>query len=1270
MYPTPDPVEHFFAWADAAQEATDLGDFRTAARKWQAAFTIFTEHERAFFNSDYPVSMLRASVHLKLANALSGYGNHVDALMHFDTSWEIHQEDLLGITKLDGDRVALQRNWAITLTRTGDFAEAISHFDTALKMHHEKLPGGRHLSEERASLHICLAESLYSIGHRLDALTHYEAAWRIHLKYLLGRRNLAQARANLQLNWGDALAGIEDYENALLRYQSAWDIHQKELTGRHDLANERALLHLNWGDVLSAKGAFSSAEKHYSAAWDMNLKDSVDPDLAVHCARLQVNWGRALCANDRYVDAIAHFQIARDIHDEVLQGQPDLASERVRLGMSWAYALERSSNYRAAATRYQETWNLLENKLEGLPAYAEQRARLQMNWAAALDRCGRHREALPHFQHAWDIHQKYLSADVQLAADRALLHANWGAAVRATGSTAGALAHYQSALEIHQKDLIGPHEQAGLHAMLLMNWGNALHYANDAHGAVMRYLDALRIFPKNFVNRPDLEEELASLLMNLSIALVDTGNSASALPLYQVGWDLLRGNLANYHRADCTRARLQMNWGNALSLSADFHGAVPHFEIAWAIHQKKLAGRLDLADDQAKIQMGWGAALYRTGDHAGALAHYEAARNCYGAGTLRRLEADVTLFVCALNEILCWVSMSDPHVRANELSHALRERLTLIVETNRPDWSDELYRQFIEFHVRWMRCCLPDEPERIPHILSLVSGWRIAQAILDELDHAEHASLPAPVAAFRKLRLELDQIRLQLKALEQAPSEMGAARPVSPEQQEQIHQLRRTYDSTYGAMLVALEQAKTFPDYAALATDMGFDTLSLQHALQQGEGAAFFVDFPQSDFRGILLLSKHSADWFELADPAGGMARLAYFNRHFARGRGYRGSNNEPPTPLDAEQALTLSPAAFWPDLKRWVDQSLWTPLAAALNEKNITHLNLVTQGRTHSIPWEMGAPQGLVLSRYPGLTIFSMQRDLMPCPAHHMNKKLGLAASRAANIPRAAREVEIIQAMWAKDGIYPFDYLKPPAEVEAVHLAGHGFHDDDRPQHAALEMGGEGEATWTLPQLMASCARPLRVFISACVAGRTTESGEGDLYGVSAALMLRGVRELGGAVVNMHDTWMEVLGVSVQQRLLADRSLSQRMALAQAKEALLRGDALPLEIEAEWQNDFGKRIAKVVISVINDANDDDPIDVVRRVAQESLRTNEDVLDIDSNAFGDWIGGVIAAGKVVGRYADIEGQMAFIVANPIAFRTTPPEPILGALLYAVLHFGQ
>ncbi len=1104
-------------------------------------------------------------------------------------------------------------------------------------------------------------------GDLLGAIKDFQAAWKMfNSSKLASRAQLDAERAKLLVNWSSALAGSGNLPESLEKYRDAWNILGVKLASHAEFDAQRVQLLTNWGNALQHSGNLIEAIKKYQEAWDIyRVKLASPTELDATRIKLLANWGNALASSDNLTEAIKKYQEAWDIRSVKLAARVELDVDHAKLLTTWGNALRRSGNLPEAIKKYEDAWDIWVVKLAACGEFDDMRAGLLMNWGVALADSGNLPEALAKYQEAWDIFGVKLAARAELDGDRAWLLMNWGIALRHLGNLPESIEKCRDAWDIFGVKLASHADLDAERAALLMTWGNALQRSDNLPDAMAKFHDAWDIIGGKLASRAELDDERARLLMNWGNALQLSGNLPEAMAKYQAAWDIWGVKLAARAELDADRATLLTNWGIALRSSGNLPEAIKKYEDAWDIFGVKLASRAELDVDHAKLLMNFGSALAKSGNLPEAMAKFQAAWAVLDGKLAHRRDADPVSFALASIWLECWPEMADPQGWAAQVSAVLRDRLMLNDGARPPSWMPELLQIFTLFHLGWMlRSLLAGKPERLVGILSRISGWRMAQALMDEIDLAEGA-LPEAVERFRTCRREVHRLLRELHSLEGLggtertdPSglrTLGVARPAAV--QAKIDALRGDYDGAFHRMRAAQAEACRDPAYSALAGDLGFEHTALQSRLAPAQAVLLLVDMQGSDaassLSGLLLVRRDRVQWLPSAQLGQGERYLQQFQTEFARSTGYRRGEAAAPAAATPPEA-PIDPASFWPTLAGWVQARLWQPLTAAQALEGIEKLTLITQGRTHALPWELGAP-ALALARYPGLMLYGMRCGLLACPDNDVSERIGINACEDPKLPYARREADFVERIWQDQALRPYDYIASGvASVAAVHFAGHGSHPEAGAHRAHLQVAA-GTA-WTLPALLASRARPRRAFISTCVAGRTSDTEEGELYGVVAAFLQRGVREVVAATVDMNDPWMMVLAVLTEQRIRA--GMSQGAALAQAKADIAAGSWEASAIHTLWAADLEADIRGILAR-----------DRTARMAQSDIKKyclpqRSLLLDLDR-----WTQGQIQAWieRIVARPEDLAAATREL--QPL-WRSTPPEPLLGSLQHAVIAFGE
>ena len=699
-------------------------------------------------------------------------------------------------------------------------------------------------------------------------------------------------------------------------------------------------------------------------------------------------------------------------------------------------------------------------------------------------------------------------------------------------------------------------------------------------------------------------------------------------------------------RALIESARVLTHSANQLTSNGLHDKAVQKYAVAWEIWGVKLADRPELEADRATLLVNWAVALQRQGQYKAALEKYAAAWKIHKQHLRQSRSSDPLLFKLARGRQSLW---GHGHGWALEVSAEMCRCLAEQNQANPPHWLGELHSGFARFHLRWMQDSLQyNKPEQLVQILSRVSSWRMATALLDELETATAAQASdkdgQALQTFQRLRLQVRRISQQLQEKEQAAGvgstdisglhnrqirAFGQAplpATLLTQLQDDIHALRAQYDTAYNAMQQAQALAASVPGYTALSvvrTDLDSQTLLATLKPDQAmliaydQRVAATANEAEEHLSGVLLLrgKDRSVHWHPIEDMATGHAFLREFERlidpqqtkHMTFGVGEAGAEEKEEEAAAAQEneaegafgaadfrlgdvkdpgavqqtarpalvyaGTTIGPDNLWPSLGQWIKDVLWQPLQAqglwikteeGEGEADIRELILITQGQdAHSIPWHMGSGvKATAIHRYPGLMFYAMDADRISRAACSDEPSIGIAHYHGSQspLPFARIEAHRIQEIWQshqRATIATYNHLRPQGHNPGfVHVAGHGSHVTHAANPAktaktakaatACLLVGDDER-WGLAQLMASPARPGQVYLSCCVAGRTTDIA-GEQYGITAALLQHGAREVVASSVTLDDIWGSTLSI-ITHSLMSTQRLSLKEALNRAQD-------------------------------------------------------------------------------------------------------------------------
>ena len=456
---------------------------------------------------------------------------------------------------------------------------------------------------------------------------------------------------------------------------------------------------------------------------------------------------------------------------------------------------------------------------------------------------------------------------------------------------------------------------------------------------------------------------------------------------------------------------------------------------------------------------------------------------------------------------------------------------------------------YLRFHKNWLRFALKcGNLALIPTIVSAIQGRKLAQLLLDELDHSHlDPDTPAIVCTLKEIR---QQLREKAREIQRLTVGVSDAYPLYNTLLEEYRRVR--------------DQVARLDAYKHLTAP--YQELSLEelcNSLAPNQILVLWIALPY--LHGLLIVCPGAAPhWQETPDTKPLSDELARF---CAR--------------LETHETCPHSSRQFWNWAAQALDELLWNPLRNALpllgQRNHPVQLTLVTVGVSHLFPLTLSA-QGLPLppdqmNHFPGL-LFYQQHCQRPdagvaIPAwglqYYEGDRGGLGQADT-RIFMVQPEIEAIRAYWREvhsiEAIDPYDYYTGNQPVKRVHFSCHGGADPHYPWSTRLNIK---QGVWLdSPHILRCATQPQEIIVAACVAMQTREDPDGDPFGIGAAFLLRNVGALVGATLPVSDLWMTLLSLLLHQSLgergssigQGGRTLNQ--ALVEAKRRLAAGDWFP----------------------------------------------------------------------------------------------------------------
>ena len=412
----------------------------------------------------------------------------------------------------------------------------------------------------------------------------------------------------------------------------------------------------------------------------------------------------------------------------------------------------------------------------------------------------------------------------------------------------------------------------------------------------------------------------------------------------------------------------------------------------------------------------------------------------------------------------------------------------------------EARQNFMFFHSCYLEICL-SEPhhEVIPEILAAIQGRKIAAIFLDELQ----------------------QQSMQLTGLQRFSEIQSKLRQQALISNRNLEDYQDLFDEYY---LQRLELAK---NSAFAFMNPIVDLKQLQFGLTSHEAILLLIDLTSLDIKLFNVFEQIAV----LITP-----------------------NNFYLIPLDVSHLvnLILTPNFDASSLDEKVTNFIWQPLLYKLI--NVKVLHVITHGKLHLLPYELGQPRGIKIYNYPGLVFYqqlhhyqkSSRQYVKPCADALLGIQVDAAENQEYPIPLVKAEKQMIEVVW-KDAVVPNANIEL---VDFLHLAGHGFQDLDNPADAQLLISSDNYLN--LQVILSSNFRPRVVFLSACVVGRISEDIDGSPLGLVSAFLLRGAEYVIASLVPVPDFYMPLLALLFHQAW--QRGCNPDIALVEAKRRLKSG--------------------------------------------------------------------------------------------------------------------
>jgi len=486
---------------------------------------------------------------------------------------------------------------------------------------------------------------------------------------------------------------------------------------------------------------------------------------------------------------------------------------------------------------------------------------------------------------------------------------------------------------------------------------------------------------------------------------------------------------------------------------------------------------------------------------------------------------------------------------------------------------------FYAFHFKWIQYAFRESPKDMPLVLCAINGRRLSRQMLDEEEGYNVAVGDPAITRLLHLRRKLAMGRetfsetfadmkeamndaLRSEVLRYFSGEKRPAdAPPYEEAQEKYGQLRGMRQASHADVRDYVELRSRLSESAGGSTVLDpfatFDVGALAARLSPHEALVCLLDLRLEESEDVAALDEQYA-WFLLPNREVRFVKLSValgdlvdFSSAPGAGRG-RGVLRRGPRRAARGDGPALP---SWGKAARRCASELWGPIASELPE-TVSHVAVVTHGRFHVLPLELGKPDRLTCSHYINLIFFAQPSPAgqpPPSSAHQilLNRDPGLAfANREAD--------PLLTEVWAASSspvdlrvAEALDGISPAMPVQYLHVAGHGNRSPDRHKHRNVaEVQYDRKSSLTEQMVFTKLPPAEIVWLSSCVVGLTEEDMEGDPVGMIVPFLMRGSRFVVASLTEVPDLWMPLL-VSLTEWFRMVERLPLPDALNRAKSAL-----------------------------------------------------------------------------------------------------------------------
>ena len=1108
----------------------------------------------------------------------------------------LSNEPLNSMTELDNIRVAVAVNHGESLRCLGQIPEAIELCLEARNLYEkESLKSDFQLDRDRAGLYKNLGLCYKELGALDEAIEAFDMSLFIYYKrVLLWERQLDFTRAITLMNLGICFFEKELFPKALEAFEAIERLFEE---------NDSLQNNMEWGRLLPESIAYRAkclkclgrpfetlelaqkAQEIYRVEPFIHQKN-------LNSSRVQITKfvAMTMIELELWLDALGMFeQLDSLASQEIPKDKPVLNLELAHIEAMKGRCYNNLRLFSEAKVSFSKSQFILSQlrHLDSEIEFENIKSFLDANWGACHSREKNFDEALIKLREAQISCKNCLPEP--WAAKRLIFIENMiGVCLTNKNEIHEALVQFKQAHELFSSDLLlKSKDLCEEHALLYMNHAACLESADRLGDAVTQYREAIKLYENwqyDVKDRPN--DQIAILCIYYGSCLAKLGEYARAYRSLLKAQRLFETEtLKPKSEFDEYRARILWEIGNLFLLSRRPSRALEFYHnVQSSLSSTTLDTRSDLKGFRGNILINIGVGYIQMGNFHESLRvwrqvdllyskNFDLSKYPHNRGVRAKLLSNMSLLLSHMEDANAWSRASSRRL-VSMLELAPRDRVG--------PWA-EMRDCFARFHANWLEHCLETEDyETIPEVLLALQGREMLTDAA--LEQASAADPDGPVDHYCQTRKRLREIIEALRGTSEAsgvgPSApMGSdgirmmAGPVGPvtsgpaAEPAHIQALNAEYRELHGQLGDLRSAAAAVDGFAWLnAGHSRITHTDLCAVLAPHERA--LILFPHKESSHGLLLGPQAEDgeasitYIPLPFLPAIAAQARRFDVSISGRMGIRHTQIDPALePRDGHETDSASGedhtdgapkvipfsndeiSQFWPEQVKALKSGLWDAVQEHMGDA--TSLTLLSAGDLHNLSLEPGRPDGVTLTRLPGLSFFALMRglytpeeaeeertstnDLDANQSEHPSSVAILVDEAATDIPLAATEGRDAARYLKGRGV---DVAHPSSYPEAgggsiglLHVASHGgIRADEEGMPYSVIAHSEGSIG---EDRIANAPAARHVFANICVGGQTYDNPlDGDARGLVGGFLRQGSDWVVTSLRPLPDEWTYPFGL------------------------------------------------------------------------------------------------------------------------------------------------